>query len=273
MASPILNARFDVDISAITKSLHAMDEIPRHIMNSIAHEIERLARAELIGVFSEAMELQSNDAFPTEFRIHMLSVLEEVPFQTEVSATSFAIDFDFNSLGTRVDLERAFHQGALLADGKTRLHGPYTGQALYNPANDPIEDEARHIYWRAVNLGLHSAPNAEHGHVPVPLGAWEETKQAYLEIWGNKAPNWIYLQFGQNKWEPEIRSFPIIETFTTLLNEYASGIFESRVIEEIEAAQRQGAVLTPYGARLTEPSNLLGPSGKPRKPGQFYPLR
>lgn len=266
--APLTGVKFEADISEITKSLNIMDQIPRHILARIGTEIEAVAREELINVFLEASGYQSDDAFPTEFEDHLIDVVSNAQFQVAIGGTSFEISFDFGQLGNRSDLERAFHQGAFLADG-SKLDGPYTGQPLRNP-----DARERHIYWEAMHKGFTSAPNPKKpGTVPIRPGAWEETKQKYIEIWGDKAPQWLYLQFGQTAWEPKIRSFPIIETYSKTLNEVADQLFFNSVVQEIERAQGLGVTLTPFGGRLNQPTGELGPSGKLRRPGQFYPLR
>lgn len=265
--APSTRVSFTADISEVTKALNAMDQIPRRVLQNVANEIKFIAQEELFNTFVEAIDQQSEEAFPDEFRAHMMDVVSNAEFLTSVGGTSFELFFDFNQLGDRKDLERAFHQGAILADG-TRLDGPYTGQALRNDAPE------RHIYWEAIRKGLNSVPNPKGpGNVHFKPDAWEQTKNKYIEIWGDKAPQWLYLQFGQQAWEPKIKSFPIIETFSSTLRELAEQTFFNHVAQEIEYAQNQGAVFTPFGPRLTRPTNEIGPSGKPRRPGQFYPLR
>ena len=238
-----LKATYDVDISEITHSLGLMEKLPRNIIYDIAAEIENIGREELINSFVEAIDRQSEDAFPDEFRAHVLNVVEQAQFESNISGTSFEVFFDFNQLGDRNDLERAFHQGAFLADG-TQLDGPYTGQELKNPTGE------RHIYWEALHRGDTSAPNPKRPcRVPIKPGAWEETKRKYIEIWGNKAPQWLYLQFGQTHWEPKILSYTIIETFQKTFLEIAEKLFVNSVAKAIEAAQQEGISLTHFGAR------------------------
>lgn len=261
-------ARFDADISEITKVLNAMDQIPRFILSSIAREIEAAGQAELLSIFGDAVDHQSEDAFPEQFRQHLFRTIEKSKFNVAVNSTSVAVEYDFNQLGDRKDLELAFHQGARLADG-TKLDGPYTGQPLQN------ENAAeRHIFWQAVRKRLARAPNPKGpGEIPIDPGAWDATIEKYIRIWGSVAPQWLYLQFGQKAWDPEISSYPIMELFEQRFQEVAMDIFEFGVIEAIEQAERSGVVLTPFGGRLTNPTGELGPSGVPRRPGQFYPIR
>lgn len=266
--------QFLVDISEVTESLQLMNNLPHYVLTEVANQVEQEGRLVLLSAFEEAMQHQSYDSFPEEFRDHVREVVSNVKFDKIIEGSAFSVSFDFNQLGTRQDLERAFHQGALLADGKTRLDGPYTGQALKNDANDPHKTRNRHIYWLAVHRGDTRAPNPERpGTVPVESGAWERTKRKYVEIWGDKAPQWLYLQFGQNKWDPTILGFPIIETFNQTFITNSGDLFNSLISDQIQEAQRHGAVFTPHGARLTQTTNEIGPSGKIRRPGQFYPLR
>lgn len=237
-------SQFFVDIGEITKSLDALDAIPRFVLNEVAREIEGVGKEILITSFEAAMYDQSYDSFPQEFRDHVFNVVEKAKFDTFVINNAFSVSFNFDQLGNREQLTRAFHQGALLADG-SRLDGPYTGQPLMN--EDPAE---RHIFWESVQKGLASAPNPKGaGHIPIKPNAWEETKKKYVEIWGSEAPEWLYLQFGQAAWEPHIIPYPIIEEFTEDFLASANLLFQTAVTEKIEAAQAQGAALTSYGIR------------------------
>lgn len=235
---------FKVDVSKILEALDYMDKIPKKIIDSIADEIVTLAREVAESVFVSVINSVSEEAFPIEFKHHVLDVVANVPIKKQVRSTSISVEFDFNQLGTRADLQRAFHQGAKLADGST-LDGPYTGQELKekNPA-------IRHIYWEAVHKGATFAPNPKGpGHIPVPPGAWEETKRKYIQIWGDKAPEWLYLQFGQRAWEPNIPESTIIEDFVATFFSTASELVFQRVSEEIEIAQSKTIRREVYGTR------------------------
>lgn len=248
---------FDVDISEILDSLDAMDSIPSFIMDDIADEVDVIARSLLRQVFEEAIDKQSEEGFPQEFRDHVMEVIGFMDVDRVVGQGHAEIFVDFNQLGTLNDLTKAFHQGAKLAEGGI-VDGPYEGEALLNPVDE------RHEFWLAVRTGTRSVPNVKgHGKIPIKEGAWEETKRKYVEIWGDKAPEWLYLQFGQDKWEPHIRASSIVEDFSARFQQQANEVWQRRLSQAVEDAQRGSA-------RLIKNTSEIGPSGKPRKAGQFY---
>lgn len=253
---------FQVDISEINTALDQMDQIPSQLPE-IATRIKNAGRLILEEEFEFAMEAQSLVAFPQEFREHIREVVSEAYFDVNVSGSSIAITFDFNSLGTVQELKQAFHQGARTADGDV-IDGPYDGEEL-------AEEDAskRHLFWEAMARGESKAPhpNDPTKSIRIEPEAWQITKQKYIDIWGDKAPQWLYLQFGQRKWQPTITPGSIIEGFTARFNEIGNEIFNSALAQKVETAQ------TAYGIRLTASSTELGPSGQPRRAGQFYPRR
>jgi len=238
-------AKYQVDVTEIVDSLDRMDQIPRYVINQTVNEIKLAARDLLTEIFTLAMEQQDDLSFDEDFRTHLIGVVNRAEINSAISGSTFEVDFDFDTLGTTKDLERAFHQGARLADG-TRLDGPYEGQALAQ--EDP---ESRHIYWRAIRLGLARAENPDGpGTVPIPEGYnWDRTKAKYIEIWGDKAPLWIYLEYGQDAWDTTIESYPVIEEFTERFEQAAAEIFETNISEAIAQAEEAEIELTKYGAR------------------------
>jgi hypothetical protein len=257
---------FSSDISQIEAALDRMDDIPNHVLSEIADEITYMGQALLRDLFEDAMARQSETALPEEFREHIRYVVNHAEFNPTATGTGVEVDFDFNQLGTVQELKRAFHQGARTADGDI-IDGPYEGEELENSAAD------RHLYWEAMAEGRDKAPTREGKSMRIQKGAWERTKQKYIEIWGDKAPQWLYLQFGQDKWKPKIQKSSIIEDFTEIYTRKANIIFNETLAAEVAYAQETGTVLTDHGRRLVEATGELGPSGKPRQVGQFYPNR
>lgn len=241
--------KYIVDISDVTDALTKMDQIPRYVLHEVAIEVEEAAKDILTEVFAEAIDIQDPEAFDPIFADHILSTVRSAKIRSGTFGSEFFVDFDFNSLGTRRELERAFHQGARLADGSI-LDGPYEGQELAQP-----DAGKRHAFWLAMHQGETRVDNPDgKGRIRIPEGAWEETKRKYVEIWGDKCPEWMYLEFGQEEWEPYIESYPVIEEFTTRFNEVAEQIFSDRVTEAIERAEEEELTFTEYGVR--------GPGGR-----------
>jgi len=262
------SVHYEADISSILEALNKMDRIAEPVLQEAANLIVQAGRELLESEFQYAIDQQNQISFPPEFAEHVMEVVSQAPFVKHVSAKSFEIGFDFNELGTVKELRRAFHQGARTADGDV-IDGPYEGEELAEP-----DAETRHLFWEAMATGKSKAP---HPHDPaksirIPEGAWEETKAKYIDIWGDKAPQWLYLQFGQRRWEPTIQPTNIIEGFTESFNQIASEIFYETVNAAVEEAQNNiFTAPTEHGRRLTSSISELGPSGKPRQAGQFYP--
>lgn len=255
-------AGFEVDISQINTALDQMDQIPSQLPE-IATRIKNAGHSILQEEFEYAMEAQSLSAFPEEFRNHIREVVSSAYFDVQVTSTSIAITFDFNQLGTVQELKQAFHQGARTADGDV-VDGPYNGEEL-----NEEDASKRHLFWEAMARGEAKAPhpNDPTKSIRIEADAWQKTKEKYISIWGDKAPQWLYLQFGQRKWQPSITPGSIIEGFTAKFNEIGNEIFNNELARKVETSQ------TPYGIRLTAGSTELGPSGQPRRAGQFYPRR
>jgi hypothetical protein len=239
-----------------------MDMMPNVILEGIAVDAERMAKSTLMEIFESAIDRQSEEGFPQEFRDHVMDVVSnnQEMLTAIIDPNSVEVYMDWNTLGTKEDLERAFHQGAKLANGDI-VDGPYNGEELENPVGQ------RHDFWLAIREGATSVQNPKGaGRIPIKPGAWEETKRKYIEIWGDQAPEWLYLQFGQTLWEPHIRPSSIIEDFNAIYGRRFSQLWNDRLKQYVEDAQH-GRI------RLTSNISELGPSGKPRRAGQFYPRR
>lgn len=201
-----------VDMSSITKSLDNLATIPARISGDVSDLIAEAGRNILLELFESAMNEETQDAFPEKFREHIREVINANDFKSTYTTTGIKVSFDFNDLGTTKDLQRAFHQGAQLADG-SKLDGPYEGQTLKNP-----DARERHIYWQAVRERKEKAQNPKDPSksIRVDPGAWDETIEKYISIWGDKAPQWLYLNFGQSQWDPKIGKHDLVERFETM---------------------------------------------------------
>lgn len=259
--------QFEVNADAVIAGANLIGNIK--IPPSIFRNVVRLA---LEDTFEEAVRYADGDGgFPEEFQDHVMGVVRNYQgYSIETAGASVFINFDFDGLGTHEELTRAYHQGAMLAEGG-RLWGPYTGQALKQ--TDPSE---RHTFWEAfqegrstVQMGNKRVPTTKSGHT------WEETKQQYVNIWGEKCPEWLFIQYGQEEWEPTIPSFDIIGEFEQRL--YALAETELVYFVETELAIANSYITTGIEVgftsrgqpRLASPTTTIG--GKTYRTGQFVP--
>lgn len=255
--------RIEINAQAVIQAVDDLDRVARSAAPSLEKAVKVRAQEALKEVFAEAVRgADSEDGFPKEFQDHVMSSLNQINPLEEVTGGAYSLSFDFDELGGWDDLKRAFHQGARTADGG-RIWGPYEGEEL---AQEDVDK--RHAAW----LRIRKQAGEE----------WEETKQQYINIWGEKAPEWKYVQYGQQEWEPYITPQPVEENFQARLNAIHAEIMDEFLdaavaavnryeVEDIESAPIfKGGKLTV--SRLLSDIEEIGPSGNPRRAGQFYPL-
>lgn len=234
--------------------------------------------------------------FPPEFQQHVMDVLSENIYDViRISASRWdiVVTLNLDPLGTSEDLIEGYHQGARLSSGG-QLWEPYTGQSLKTP--DP---NRRYAAWIAVRYGL-GAIETDSGHLvhfEFPEGAWEDTIQQRISIWGDKAPEYLYVLYGQEEWEPHVPPQPVIENFNQYFGIDFEGIIYTWLDEAIAEVERYDVIesipsptaefyrefdyaskpVQPiyHGTRITQSRLVrtieeLGPSGRPRQRGQFY---
>lgn len=266
---------FEVNIDAILASSRYIGSIGSRI-GSIESELKKIAKLALIDVFEEAVvDADSYDGFPPEFQDHTLNVVNNFNgYYIIYDGISVFVSVDFDALGTQAELRRAFHQGARLADGGN-LWGPYEGQAL--ASTDP---EAAHTFWEAVRFNQKTAYNPTTGkRMPTSKVKyqWDEIVNKYVEIWGDKCPEWLFIQYGQEEWEPIVPQFDIIGEFESRFFSLAEQILVSFVETEIAIAEAYESVgidvgFTIKGQPRLKSGSLVNPaSGKTIRPGQFAP--
>lgn len=242
---------FQVDVSAISQSLEYLDSIPTYILREISDEASQTARSLLVDEFESAMAKQDIAAFPQEFRDHVIKAVKSLPIERVVNQQYTAIDIDFGLLGTTETLKKAFHQGAVLKRGG-RVDGPW------DESMELLEPDAatRHVFWEAMVRGdAFYTPSRRNkkgrfrkqAPIPIPPDAWERTKQKYLDIWGAEAPEWLYLQYGQQKWEPHITPSSIVEDFSRNFRVAFEEIWDRRLTQEL--ARISGVESSFYGGR------------------------
>lgn len=265
------NPRLEVNIDAVEAGADAIGRISLGRIQGIA---QKIARELLLEVMAEAaLAADYDDGFPMEYTNHLMDATRRLPITVIADQYEIFVAVDFEELGDQDDLERAYHQGAKLADGST-LWGPYTGQALRNDSS-----VSRHVYWEAVRRGDDEVTIESDGRVKtlkIRPGAWEETKDQYLRIWGSKAPEWLLIQFGQEEWPPYVGQYDIIGEFAYRLRNDMTALLEIEVDYEVATAnlyQSQGVSVgfTKRGQPRLSAGQSLTIGGKTYKPGQFVP--
>lgn len=266
-------AEFEVNTQAVLESLDYILSIGGRLYQ-IESEMKAIAKIALIETFEEAMlEANSNDGFPVEWQIHTMQVVIDFQDLYVIPSTdSIFVSVDFDAFGTEEELKRAFHQGARL-EGGGNVWGPYNGEAL--AAQDP---DSAHIFWEAIRFNQKTAFNPSTGKrmptskVKYP---WEEVVNKYVEIWGDKAPEWLFMQYGQEEWEPIIPQIDIIGRFEDKLFSLCELLLVSFVESEVRIASSYKTIGAEVGftkggqPQLTSPLTTL--KGKSYRKGQFVP--
>jgi len=269
---------FEVNIDAILASADLIGTMGSRL-GTIERELKSIAKIALVETFEEAViDADSYDGFPPEFQDHTMRVIRNFEsYYVIYDGYSVFVSVDFDDLGTQEELRRAFHQGARLAD-KSILWGPYEGQPL--ASGNPQQS---HDFWEAVRYGNPTWFN-EKTKKDIPMDKlvkhpWDEVVNKYVEIWGDKCPEWLFIQWGQEEWEPIVPQYDIIgefETkFFTLCEELLTTFVEAQ-IRQAEAYETIGAKVgfTSKGQPrlLSGSESFINPAtGKTISPGRFAP--
>lgn len=189
-------------------------EILRTANKSAAAHIRDGLRSIIMSTYENAVA-QAGEGFHPIYEHHLrqglFSNFDPVVYATDTQLV--AEIFDIQSLGDYSDLEEGFHRHALedpiQPDGTkfsltvSVVDLPYTGQALYND-DDP---DARFEFWRAVVDGdsYEVQTKGKGGYTfTIPTeGLYEETLQNRVEVWGDRYPEWLLLEYG-TPYYPEI---------------------------------------------------------------------
>lgn len=236
-------------------------------------QIRSIVKEAIQGEIDYAAEFADSDGgFPDEYKQHLRRVAARIEPDILVDVHGFQVYVDLEDwLGSHDELTRAYHQGAILADG-TQLWGPYEGQALKQE-----DAEERHVYWEALRSGQTSVGARGNRTGSVKLkGSWEETVQRYIEIWGDKAPEWLFIQFGQEEWEPYVPQYDIVngieDAVTILMRTYLTNLLDE-VVAIANAYESTGLDVGYTGdkgpPRVKSGSVTVG--GKTYSPGRFVP--
>lgn len=260
---------FSVDISSILAATEYLNQAPIEVIPRLAVELQELARNVLFNVFYAAMPVaNAQGGFPAPFQDHVLTVLRDLPILATVSGPSIQIIIDFDLLGDSDDLERAFHQGAKLADGGGRdgyLWGPYEGQDL--TSENPL---ARYHIWNVVYEGYSEFKFGRKSQVyRLPdWASWEATMQQRISIWGNKAPEWLYIEYGQQDYYPKVPVGSVFEDFNTEFLFSSRELFAAeldRLMTVVNSFEARGvpATVTPGGRIRVTQGRFAGSIAQP----------
>lgn len=231
-----IQGRFEVDISNIDADLNALDNSSSNVFRRIAQRLRIETRELLVSTFEEALADLEEDQMGSAVQHSMLSNVARLPIAVLADPNGVAAEIDFNDLGTRGDLEAGFHYHALLR-GKGFLELPYAGQEMHND-DDP---DTRYEFVQAMMNG--DFFETAKGYTVSTEGLWEQTQEVRATFWGNKSPAWLYLEFGQEEWDPTIEPKDITGQFQEAFSELGAAIFEEEwtaAIEVLEEYENEG---------------------------------
>ena len=260
--------RFETNVEAVIGGANLIGQFGPNLVGKLARDV---VRGILTETFIVGMRVaNSDDGFPEEFQSHLLNIVKTMPINVIVDYDSLFVSVDFGYLGDETDLRKAYHQGARLQGGG-QLWGPYTGQPLASE-----DDERRHIFWEAVRREDSSVEMpGRSGKVKIPAGAWERTKEQYIRIWGNKAPQWLLIQYGQEEWPPYVIEYDLINKFYADMVSDLTALLavELQYTVELSNLYRTAGVSTGFTSkgqpRLLGKTTII--NGKAYKPGRFIP--
>lgn len=268
------DTEFYVNIDAVVAGAERIGSTMSRLNNIVESELRYITKDILRQEFNWAVrQANAEGGFPESFQQHLLGVVSDIIPTVIADGNDVFINLNLEEyLGTRDDLVKAFHQGATLADGG-QLWGPYTGQEL---RNENAED--RHIFWEAIQRGDTRAPNPSGGgEIHIPGGAWERTQEQYIAIWGEKAPEWLFIQFGQEEWAPYVPATDIIGNVREAVQNAAAVALFNIVENEVAIANTYKTTGLQVGysqsgtPRVREGTYTDPRTGKTYRPGRFVP--
>lgn len=224
-------------------------------------------------VLSEVFYGIMRDAdFPEIYIEHVMLCLPRVKPMILTTSTDIIANINLDVLGTWDDLALGYHRGAIMESikGQTaagshhsghisdfKITLPYAGQALLNGL------EKREAFWRAVFTGEGYEAGSGTSRVTIDTeGMYEETLKDRVRVWGNKAPEWLILQWGSTKdgTPPVVKPQLLKETLNAAFQDTCSIAFAENTeyaMETLPAAAGPGQY-TRNGATL----NLINNSAQ-----------
>jgi hypothetical protein len=187
--------------------------------------------------------------FPDIYRGHLLACSRSIPVSYINAGGYIEVLVDIEALGTSSDLREGYHRLALEGElgashrgPKSRVHLPYMDQNLYNK-----DREKRASFWEAIvnrtpyDVGKDSINSAKLRIQTA--GMYDETLINRVTVWGNKAPEWLILQWGSadsGKGEPpQTKPQPLIEDLRELIGVTCSNIYVASIQEAIANIPRE----------------------------------
>ena len=214
----------------LTRNLGLASQEISRAFNTIRYAFTLEAQNIIDETLIQAAAQEGADAFPPHYVEPMISAAHKI-----IVTSGIDILIDFELMGTWDDLTAGYHEGARLAGGGS-VSLPWTGGTSESGLKNDVVD--RYEFWLAVFHGdTYNNISTE--------GLWEDTIAARLDAWGDKAPQWLLLEYGQEEWEPTITAYPIIETITTEITD----LFTSMLTEEVERIVSQVNVGQPPTGR------------------------
>lgn len=266
----VYSAEFFVNVDAVIAGAQQIGLTFSRASSIIESEMFGFVKQLIYDEFELAGRIaNSEDGFPEEFQEHLLNNVSKIIPSIFMDMHGLFISFDLEEwLGGYDDLTKAFHQGAQL-EGGGQLFGPYTGQALKQD-----DAEIRHVFWEAIRYGKAKA-DIGGKHVPV-TGTWDDTIQHYLDIWGEKSPQWLFIQFGQEEWQPYIPQIDVLDNIENVIQaaaaSYLAGVLASSVA--IANTYKTVGLEVGYTGQKSAPRVISGTvevNGKIYRPGRFVP--
>jgi len=222
--------------------IHDMRELSAAIEIANAAAVARI-RQELYSIIRETFETAIGEAdFPTIYANHLrlgINSLSPTVYQTNDGLV--AEYYDLESMGDYQLLEEGFHYHAILEVDKNafsvsnppRVEIPYTGEPLYN------EFEKRYDFWQALVNGedyevTFGKGKSSHTKFISTAGLYEETLRARVRYWGDRYPEWLLLEYGQDFY-PESTPTHFKELTEIRVQEYLQEVYEEIVNSVIDA--------------------------------------
>jgi hypothetical protein len=168
--------------------------------------------------------------------------------------------FDPEGLGDYGDLEEGFHYRALLAISNNKefsvsnpqvVYLPYRGEELYN------DFDKRYDFWQAVVNGEDyeislGKGKSSHSKIISTAGMYERTLRARVSWWGDRYPEWLLLEYGQD-YEPYTPPTHFKDLMEQRIQEFMEEEYEEILNSVVEVWNKQTTAANVAG-RLYEKS-------------------
>lgn len=240
---------FDVDVSDARNYFRQLGQQHGVEMQIALANFNRLAPQIVEEIFIREFPADEK-VFPTLYKLHILTALRNTDVIVyDLSQGLDSVKVDLSRLGDWRDFKRGWHYKAKLASGGF-VNLPYNNQRLKNSPS------IRTQFWNAILEGKSRVYVGKGKWIKVPEGAFDETIKARVDVWGEKAPEWLLLEFGSN-------GSPSIEPrfISTYINTKLSLLFDDLMEDSFRLAKEQAKIA---GGKfsVTRKGNIQGASGK-----------